>query len=98
MVPLSLRERAGAAAAPLAGVLDAKLLSACIHCGLCTSSCPTYAEVGDENDGPRGRIQLMRLVSEDGLPLSDRIAPPLGTLPRLPRAKRPARPVSAMAN
>ena len=54
-------------------MLDAKLLSACIHCGLCTSSCPTYIEVGDENDGPRGRIQLMRLVSEDGLPLSDRM-------------------------
>ena len=59
--------------APLAGVLDAKLLAACIHCGLCTSSCPTYVEVADENDGPRGRIQLMRLVSEDGQPLSERM-------------------------
>ena len=40
--------------------IDAELLRACIHCGLCTSSCPTYVELGDENDGPRGRIQLMR--------------------------------------
>jgi glycolate oxidase iron-sulfur subunit len=53
--------------------IDAKLLLTCIHCGLCTSSCPTYAELGDENDGPRGRIQLMRLVSETHAPLTDRM-------------------------
>ncbi len=52
--------------------IDAELLRACIHCGLCTSSCPTYVELGDENDGPRGRIQLMRAVSEGALPLGDR--------------------------
>ena len=39
----------------------------CVHCGLCTSACPTYTEVGDENDGPRGRIYQMRLVTDGGL-------------------------------
>src|SRR5262245_60268423 len=39
----------------------------CVHCGLCTSSCPTYAELGDENDGPRGRIHLMRAVTDKRL-------------------------------
>lgn len=49
--------------------LDYNKSLACIHCGLCLSSCPTYLETGNENDSPRGRIYLMRALQDQRLPL-----------------------------
>jgi glycolate oxidase iron-sulfur subunit len=47
------------------------ILRACVHCGFCTATCPTYQLLGDELDGPRGRIYLIKQVLE-GAPVSAR--------------------------
>src|SRR6185312_5911088 len=41
-----------------------KNLRACVHCGICTATCPTYVLLGDERDGPRGRIVMMQAMLE----------------------------------
>src|SRR5947207_4686280 len=53
--------------------IDYELFLDCVHCGLCTSACPTYVELGDENDSPRGRIYLMRALTDGRLELNDEI-------------------------
>lgn len=44
------------------------ILSKCVHCGFCTATCPTYQLLGDELDGPRGRIYLIKRVLEGAAP------------------------------
>ncbi|MDP2370508.1 glycolate oxidase subunit GlcF [Rhodoferax sp.] len=44
------------------------LLRKCVHCGFCTATCPTYQLLGDELDGPRGRIYLIKQVLEGAQP------------------------------
>lgn len=44
------------------------ILRKCVHCGFCTATCPTYQLLGDELDGPRGRIYLVKRVLEGATP------------------------------
>src|ERR1051325_319582 len=76
-----LTEGQGAGAVPGSAqpvrFLDHEKSLACIHCGLCLSSCPTYLETGDENNSPRGRIYLMRAMEEGRLPVSPTTVRPI---------------------
>jgi glycolate oxidase iron-sulfur subunit len=47
------------------------ILRKCVHCGFCTATCPTYQVLGDELDGPRGRIYLIKQVLEGAAPTRD---------------------------
>lgn len=54
------------------GMADAeKAVRSCVHCGMCNATCPTYQVTGDERDGPRGRIQIMQQMLEQGGTPSD---------------------------
>ncbi|MFZ9439507.1 MAG: glycolate oxidase subunit GlcF [Hylemonella sp.] len=50
------------------GLAAEAILRKCVHCGFCTATCPTYQLLGDELDGPRGRIYLMKQLLEGHAP------------------------------
>ena len=50
------------------GLQAEAILRKCVHCGFCTATCPTYQLLGDELDGPRGRIYLIKQVLEGETP------------------------------
>ena len=50
-----------------------KILRACVHCGFCTATCPTYVLLGDELDSPRGRIYLIKDMLENAKPATEHI-------------------------
>ena len=49
------------------------ILRKCVHCGFCNATCPTYQIVGDELDGPRGRIYLIKDMLENDKPANEKI-------------------------
>ena len=55
-------------------IFDAnRIIRKCTHCGFCNATCPTYQVAGDELDGPRGRIYLIRDMLENNKPASEKI-------------------------
>jgi glycolate oxidase iron-sulfur subunit len=50
-----------------------KILRACVHCGFCTATCPTYVLLGDELDSPRGRIYLIKDMLENDRPATEKV-------------------------
>ena len=50
-----------------------KILRACVHCGFCTATCPTYVLLGDELDSPRGRIYLIKEMLEQDKPATPEV-------------------------
>src|SRR3954465_4941610 len=50
-----------------------QILRACVHCGFCTATCPTYLLLGDELDSPRGRIYLIKDMLENDRPASEEV-------------------------
>ena len=54
-----------------AGSLMSEAIQSCVHCGFCLPTCPTYSELGQEMDSPRGRIILMKEALEGKLPTEE---------------------------
>jgi glycolate oxidase iron-sulfur subunit len=50
-----------------------RILRTCVHCGMCTATCPTFLLLGDELDSPRGRIYLIKEMLEGGQPATEQV-------------------------
>jgi len=50
-----------------------QVLRTCVHCGICTATCPTFVLLGDELDSPRGRIYLIKDMLESGRPATEEV-------------------------
>ena len=50
-----------------------KIFRKCVHCGFCNATCPTFQLLGDELDGPRGRIYLIKDMLENNKPANEKI-------------------------
>ena len=50
-----------------------QIVRKCVHCGMCNATCPTYQLLGDELDGPRGRIYLIKDMLENNKPANEKI-------------------------
>src|SRR5215813_7803 len=59
---------------PFAGMKALEpVMHACVHCGFCLATCPSYVLLGQEMDSPRGRVYMMRAGAEGRLPLTDAV-------------------------
>ncbi len=65
----SLRDKMGQAPLGMSAGPDPDEYSKCVHCGFCLEVCPTYQQLSDENQSPRGRVFLIKQVAEGALPL-----------------------------
>src|ERR1700761_4949398 len=50
-----------------------RILRTCVHCGMCTATCPTFLLLGDELDSPRGRIYLIKDMLDPGRPATEEV-------------------------
>ena len=50
-----------------------QVLRTCVHCGMCTATCPTFLLLGDELDSPRGRIYLIKDMLQSGRPATEEV-------------------------
>ena len=78
------------------GLEAESILRACVHCGFCTATCPTYQLLGNELDSPRGRIYLIKEMLE-GAAVTDKTMLHLDAASPAVRAKRRARPACSTA-